>query len=54
MDRNFRKNLIVDYIKKDNVDISKDLFEMGICLPSGSSLTEFDQDRIIDIVCSLF
>ena len=43
-----------DYIKKDNIDISKDLFEMGICLPSGSSLTELDQERIIDIVCSLF
>lgn len=30
--------------------ISKDLFENGLCLPSGSSLTREDQDRVIATV----
>ena len=30
--------------------ISKDLFEHGMCLPSGSSLTSNDLDKIIDIL----
>ena len=29
------------------------LFENGLCLPSGSSLSEKDQNRIIDIILSL-
>jgi len=29
------------------------LFINGLCLPSGSSLTEGDQVRIIDIILSL-
>ena len=33
-------------------DISKTLFETGICLPSGSSLKNFEQEKIIDIVIS--
>lgn len=31
-------------------EVSKELFERGMCLPSGSSLTESDQDRVIEIV----
>lgn len=30
--------------------VSDRLFHQGICLPSGSSMTEADQDRVIDIV----
>jgi pyridoxal phosphate-dependent aminotransferase EpsN len=30
--------------------VSEDLFEHGLCLPSGSSLTRTDQSRVIDIV----
>ena len=42
-----------EYFNKDNQDVSKMLFENGICLPSGSSLSENDQNRIIDIITSL-
>ena len=35
-------------------DVSKFLFDNGICLPSGSNLSLKDQNRIIDIVLSLF
>lgn len=30
--------------------VAKDLFERGLCLPSGSSMTTFDLDRVIAIV----
>ena len=30
--------------------VSQRLFELGLCLPSGSSLTTADQDRVIEIV----
>ena len=41
------------YVKNSSRDVSKELFLNGICLPSGSSLSEKDQDRIIDIILSL-
>jgi dTDP-4-amino-4,6-dideoxygalactose transaminase/lipopolysaccharide/colanic/teichoic acid biosynthesis glycosyltransferase len=31
-------------------EVSERLFHLGLCLPSGSNLSEADQDRIIDIV----
>ena len=31
-------------------DVAARLFEIGLCLPSGSSLTDEDQDRIVEIV----
>jgi dTDP-4-amino-4,6-dideoxygalactose transaminase len=31
-------------------DVSARLFERGLCLPSGSSLTEEDQDRVVETV----
>jgi dTDP-4-amino-4,6-dideoxygalactose transaminase len=31
----------------DGVDVSRTLFETGVCLPSGSNLTEEQQDRVI-------
>ncbi|MCX7747150.1 MAG: aminotransferase class I/II-fold pyridoxal phosphate-dependent enzyme [Clostridia bacterium] len=40
------------YMHKE--DISADLFERGICLPSGSSLTEEEQCRVIDCIKRLF
>ena len=42
-----------EYIKSDTMDVSAELFEKGLCLPSGSSLSEADQNRIIDIILSL-
>jgi len=31
-------------------DVSARLFERGLCLPSGSSLTEADHDRVVETV----
>jgi pyridoxal phosphate-dependent aminotransferase EpsN len=42
-----------EYIRSDDRDVSAELFENGLCLPSGSSLSEGDQGRIIDIILSL-
>ena len=39
-----------DYIVSKEQDNSKVLFENGICLPSGSSLHQKDQDKILDII----
>ena len=47
----FYKNY--EYICNKNIDVSAELFNNGICLPSGSSLEESDQGRIIDIILSL-
>jgi dTDP-4-amino-4,6-dideoxygalactose transaminase len=30
--------------------VAEQIFGTGLCLPSGSSLTDSDQDRVIDIV----
>jgi pyridoxal phosphate-dependent aminotransferase EpsN len=43
-----------EYISSQKMDISKYLFEQGLCLPSGSSLTIGDQKRIIDIILDQF
>lgn len=42
-----------EYVRNDNRDVSAELFEKGLCLPSGSSLKEKDQNRIIDFILSL-
>ena len=34
-------------------DISKKLFHDGLCLPSGTSLSKIDQEKIIDIILSI-
>ena len=39
-----------DYITSGKEDVSKRLFEQGLCLPSGSNLSPEDQDRVIDII----
>lgn len=33
-------------------DVGSDLFQRGICLPSGTALTEEDQDRVIQVIRS--
>jgi len=38
---------------KENESISEDLFAKGICLPSGSSMTEADQTRVIEVIRNL-
>ena len=42
-----------EYVSNDDRDVSAELFENGLCLPSGSNLSEKDQNRIIDIILSL-
>ena len=42
-----------EYIMNGTEDISEKLFKNGLCLPSGSSLLEKDQNKIIDIILSL-
>lgn len=37
------------YSHKENDSVSDDLFVNGICLPSGSSMTEEEQNRVIDV-----
>ena len=38
------------YVATGKEDVSRRLFEQGLCLPSGSSLIAKDQKRVIDIV----
>jgi len=40
------------YEHKEGVSISEQLFNNGLCLPSGSNLTEEEQTRVIAIICS--
>lgn len=41
------------YLHEDGRDVSAKLFEDGLCLPSGSNLSEADQERIIGILSSM-
>jgi dTDP-4-amino-4,6-dideoxygalactose transaminase len=36
--------------RKRGGDVAEDLFEKGLCLPSGSSLSDADKSRVIDII----
>ena len=40
------------YYKRQDKDISSHLFKNGLCLPSGSTLSSTDQERIISIIIS--
>jgi dTDP-4-amino-4,6-dideoxygalactose transaminase len=33
--------------------VAEQIFEQGLCLPSGSNLTEEDRLRVADIVCTV-
>ncbi|KRF21587.1 DegT/DnrJ/EryC1/StrS family aminotransferase [Paenibacillus sp. Soil787] len=37
----------------ESLSVSDQLFEHGLCLPSGSSLTEHEQERVISVIKSL-
>ncbi|MDE8273036.1 aminotransferase class I/II-fold pyridoxal phosphate-dependent enzyme [Erysipelothrix rhusiopathiae] len=43
-----------DFISVDNHDVSKDLFEHGVCLPSDTKMTELDQEAVIEIIRKVF
>jgi dTDP-4-amino-4,6-dideoxygalactose transaminase len=34
--------------------VSEDLFERGLCLPSGTQLTEVDLERVISVLKSCY
>lgn len=38
----------------DGISVSEGLFQQGVCLPSGSGLTNDEQDRVIQTIRSLF
>ncbi len=38
------------YAHKPGESVSERLFEQGLCLPSGSSLTEEEQERVIEVI----
>jgi pyridoxal phosphate-dependent aminotransferase EpsN len=40
------------YYTHSNESTSDRFFETGICLPSGSNMTDADVDRIIDTLCA--
>ena len=42
-----------EYFLSSEDDISKKLFDDGLCLPSGTSLSKIDQEKIIDIILSI-
>jgi len=31
-------------------EVSEDLFERGLCLPSGTAMTEWDLERVIEVI----
>jgi dTDP-4-amino-4,6-dideoxygalactose transaminase len=33
--------------------VSERAFELGLCLPSGSAMTDADVDRVVDVVLTL-
>lgn len=41
------------YSHKKDISVSDKLFEYGLCLPSGSNMTEKQQDRVIEIIHGL-
>ncbi len=42
------------YRHDDDRSISDEVFELGICLPSGSNLTEQQQERVIEVLRGIF
>ena len=40
------------FTHEDEVSVADKLFSRGVCLPSGSSLTEAEQQRVIEVVRS--
>ncbi len=42
------------YIAGSVVDVGADIFNRGCCLPSDNKMTEWEQDRVIEIVRSCF
>lgn len=43
-----------DFISVDNHDVSKDLFEHGVCLPSDTKMTDDELARVINTIRNVF
>lgn len=43
-----------DYISGDESDVSVDIFNRGVCLPSGSAMTEDELQRVANVVRAVF
>jgi len=43
-----------EYICVDGIDVGRDIFERGICLPSDIKMTEEDQQKVINIIKKCF
>ena len=43
-----------DFISANRENVSEDIFNRGVCLPSDIKMTEEEQDRVIEIIKSLF
>ena len=41
------------YPHEEGKSVSEELFENGLCLPSGSNMTEIQQDKVIEIILEL-
>lgn len=42
------------FAEEEGRDVSTKLFEQGVCLPSGTQMTEAEQDRVIEIIKGLW
>ena len=40
------------YFQQEGKSVSDDLFQYGICLPSGSNLSDLQVNRVIDVIKS--
>ena len=43
-----------DFIKVEEESVSEDLFEKGVCLPSDTKMTKEEQNKVIEIIKSLW
>ena len=43
-----------DFIKVEEESVSEDLFERGVCLPSDTKMTKEEQNKVIEIIKSLW
>lgn len=43
-----------DYVIVDGVDVSRDIFERGLCLPSDIKMTEEEQQKVITLIRNCF
>jgi dTDP-4-amino-4,6-dideoxygalactose transaminase len=41
------------YFPHEGKSVSQRLFETGICLPSGSNMSESQQGRVLEVLCNL-